>query len=141
MILIFGGIIAGIASFVSWLWGLFFQGWTGIFFGLILLICLGFFAWLAWNQFRVWSHRRWLQKLPPTERLYQEMLAWLGTKGFRKHPAQTPFEYVHHARPHHSPDVAQTIETITQAYVSWRYGGHKPNVSELREQLQSIKKK
>jgi transglutaminase-like putative cysteine protease len=139
--MIFGGIMTGLAGLIGWMWSLFSQGWTGIFFGLILLIFLGFLAWLAWNQFQAWRHRRWLAKLPPAERLYQEMLSWLGTKGFRKHPAQTPFEYVQHSRPHHPPEVAHNLEVITQAYVSWRYGGQKPNLPELRQQLQSLKKK
>jgi hypothetical protein len=86
-------IIGSIIAVVSWLWGIVSNGWVGLFTGLILAIALGFLGWLGWNQWRTWRYRRWLSGLPPMESLYQQMLRVLGTKGYAKHPAQTPLEY------------------------------------------------
>lgn len=138
---LFGGLIGWLLATVAWLWGVFSQGWGGLFMGLLFAICLGFLGWLGWNQWRAWRYRQWLAKLPPMERLYQQMLSWLSTQGFRKHPAQTPLEYAHESQQQHSGLLAQTIEEITHAYVSWRYGGHTANVNDLRERLQALKKK
>lgn len=125
---------------VVWLWVLFSSGWMGFFAALILAICFSFLAWLAWNRLRVLRYRLWLRQLPPMESLYQEMLTELGREGFRKHPAQTPLEYASAADRHQPPDTAEVVHEITQAYVSWRYGGKTPNLTQLRLRLQGLKK-
>jgi hypothetical protein len=72
------------------------------------------------------------------ESIYQQMVRILGTKGFVKHPAQTPLEYARASRQHQPPASAEVIEEITRAYVSWRYGAQKPNVKQLRQQLRDL---
>ncbi|MHC5820983.1 MAG: DUF4129 domain-containing protein, partial [Nostoc sp.] len=61
-------------------------------------------------------------------------------KGLGKHPAQTPLEYATISYQHHALATAEVIDEISQAYVSWRYGGHTPNLKRLRESWQGIKK-
>jgi hypothetical protein len=73
------------------------------------------------------------------ERLYRQMLEWTAQKGLTKHPAQTPLEYARVLHQHHSPAIAELIEEISQAYVSWRYGGTSPNLNNLRQKWQQIR--
>ncbi|MGA9381064.1 MAG: DUF4129 domain-containing protein, partial [Phormidium sp.] len=82
----------------------------------------------------------WLKKLPPMESIYQQMLKWLKEKGLRKHPAQTPLEYVNAVSTHCPPERAEAIAEISQAYISWRYGGENPNLKRLRRKLQDLRK-
>lgn len=74
------------------------------------------------------------------ESLYQQMLQWVDEKGLGKHPAQTPLEYASVSHQHHAPATAQVIDEICQAYVDWRYGGHTPNLNQLRARWQELKK-
>ena len=91
---VFGAIAAALFTAIAWFFGLFAKGWTGLFLGLIVTIGLAFLAWLAWQGWLMWRYHLWLKKLPPMESIYQQMLKWLKEKGLRKHPAQTPLEYV-----------------------------------------------
>jgi transglutaminase-like putative cysteine protease len=136
---VFGTIFSWVTRAIAWFFALFTQGWLGILTGLILATTIAFFGWLAGVQWREWLKRRWLSKLPPMERLYQQMLQWTATKGLGKHPAQTPLEYAKSYQ-HHAPNTAQVIDEISQAYVSWRYGGHTPNLQQLRQKWQELKK-
>ncbi|WP_201253444.1 transglutaminase TgpA family protein [Nodularia spumigena] len=133
---IFGWLVRALVRFLA----LFSQGWLGVLTGLILATTTAFFAWLGWGQWRQWLKRRWLKKLPPMESLYQQMLQWVDEKGLGKHPAQTPLEYASVSHQHHAPATAQVIDEICQAYVDWRYGGHTPNLSQLRARWQELKK-
>lgn len=133
-------IVAGLIGILAWLFGLLSQGWLGLFAGLILAIALGFLGWLSWKGWKQWRYRRWLAKLPPMEGLYQQMLTWLAHKGFRKHPAQTPMEYANQSRQHQPSDQAQVIEELSQAYVRWRYGGQDPNLNQLSQKLQALRR-
>ncbi len=132
-------IFSWITEAIAWFLALFSQGWLGALTGLIVATGLSFLGWLGWSQWRVWRRKRWLGKLPPMESLYQQMLSWTAAKGFGKHPAQTPLEYAQ-SHQHHSPQTAQVIEEICQAYVSWRYGGFSPNLNHLKQRLQDLKK-
>ena len=134
-----GAIGQWLGGIFSWIVGLFFKGWIGLFSGLILLTGLSFIGWLSWQGWQKWRDRRRLSKLPPMESLYQQMLSWLASQGFRKHPTQTPLEYARQAALQRS-DRAQTIQEISQAYVQWRYGGHSPNLRELRQRFQAMRK-
>ncbi|HLP88518.1 MAG TPA: DUF3488 and DUF4129 domain-containing transglutaminase family protein [Nostocaceae cyanobacterium] len=134
----FNTIFAWIGGTISWFIGLFTQGLPGIITGLILSTTIAFFGWFVWVQWRKWLKYRWLQKLPPMENLYQQMLQWTAQKGFRKHPAQTPLEYAQVAYQHQPQPIAQVIDEICQAYVSWRYGGQNPNWQELRQKWQEV---
>jgi hypothetical protein len=66
------------------------------------------------------------------------MVRILATKGYAKHPAQTPLEYARASRQHQPPASAEVIDEITRAYISWRYGAQKPNVKQLRQQLRDL---
>lgn len=137
---VFSAIATALFGAIAWFFGLFVKGWTGIFFGLLLSIGLAFLAWLAWQGWQMWRYHLWLQKLPPMESIYQQMLKWLKEKGFRKHPAQTPLEYVNAVSDHYPPERAEAIAEISQAYISWRYGGENPNIKRLRKRLQDLRK-
>jgi hypothetical protein len=73
------------------------------------------------------------------ERLYQQMLKWTAQKGLGKHPAQTPLEYAQVSYQHYSFATAEVIDEICQAYVSWRYGNHAPDLNRLRERWQQVR--
>ncbi len=137
---VFGTIFNWIGRAIAWFLALFSQGWFGVLTGLILGTAIAFFGWLGWGQWRQWRNRRWLKKLPAMESLYQQMLQWTAQKGLGKHPAQTPLEYAKVSYQHHPPTTAEVIDEICQAYVSWRYGGHPPNLKRLRESWQGLKK-
>jgi len=137
---VFGTILSWIIRAIAWFLALFSQGWFGVLTGLILTTIAAFFGWLGWGQWRDWRNRRWLKKLPAMESLYQQMLQWTTQKGLGKHPAQTPLEYATVSYQHHAVATAEVIDEISQAYVSWRYGGHNPNLKRLRERWQGIKK-
>ncbi|MBW4643695.1 MAG: DUF3488 and DUF4129 domain-containing transglutaminase family protein [Goleter apudmare HA4340-LM2] len=137
---LFGIIFSWIGRVIAWFFALFTQGWLGILTGLILTTTTAFFAWLGWMQWREWVSRHRLKKLPPMESLYQQMLQWVAQKGLGKHPAQTPLEYAQGSYQHHAPATAQVIDEICQAYVGWRYGGHAPELQQLRQKWQAVKK-
>ncbi len=133
-----GGLLVGT---IVWVLRLFTQGWLGLFAGSILLTGLAFLGWLAWNGFRQWRYRRFLAKMPPVERLYRQMLDTLGQQGYRKHPAQTPFEYARELHQHQPQTDVSAVEEISHAYVSWRYGGSEPNLQLLKQRLETLKKR
>lgn len=133
-------ILGGLFGVIFWFWALVSSGWVGLLTGFILAIACGFLGWLAWNSWRTFRYRRWLHRLPPMESVYQQMLSILSTKGYPKHPAQTPFEYVKISREHHSPDTVEVIDEISQAYVRWRYDQHTPNIQQLRQRLRDLMK-
>ena len=137
---VFGAIFNWIGRVIALVLALFSQGWLGILTGLILVTTTAFLSWLSWVQWLHWLHRRTLRKLPPMESLYQQMLQWLGEKGLGKHPAQTPLEYASVSYQHHSRATAEVIDEICQAYSSWRYGGYAPNLQQLRQRWQELKK-
>ncbi|BCL36836.1 transglutaminase [Nostoc sp. MS1] len=137
---VFGTLFSWIGKAIAWFFRLFTQGWFGILTGLIVGTSTAFLAWLGWTQWKGWRTRRWLGKLPPMESLYQQMLQWTAQKGLGKHPAQTPLEYAQVSYQHHGKTTAQVIDEICQAYVSWRYGGQKPNLNQLRQRWEQMKK-
>ncbi|MCY7277931.1 MAG: DUF4129 domain-containing protein, partial [Phormidesmis sp. CAN_BIN44] len=106
---------------------------------LILLTGLSFLGWLSWQGWQKWRYRRWLKKLPPMESLYRQMLSWLAKQGFRKHPSQTPLEYARQSQAVQMSR-AQTIQDISQAYVSWRYGGQTPDLRSLQQRFREMRK-
>ncbi|EKQ69692.1 transglutaminase-like enzyme, predicted cysteine protease [Leptolyngbyaceae cyanobacterium JSC-12] len=138
---VFGRVFAWVASVVSWLVGLWQQGWVGLFILLLLGISTAFAGWLLWRFWRNWRYRRWLGSLPPMERLYRQMVDWLNTQGFRKRPTQTPFEYVAQAKATQPKPHAELIEQISQAYVQWRYGGKVPNLDSVKRAFRELQKR
>lgn len=137
---VLGAIFNWVGRAIAWFFALFTQGWLGVLTGSILGTTIAFFGWLGWVQWREWMNRRWLKKLPAMESLYQQMLQWTSQKGLGKHPSQTPLEYAKVSYQHHAPATAEVIDEISQAYVRWRYGGHTPDLKQLRQRWQGLKK-
>lgn len=133
-----GAIFAAILGFITWLFALFTEGWSGIFTGLLVIIGLSFIGWLIWQGWLLWRENRRLAKLPPMESLYQQMLNWLANQGFRKHPAQTPLEYSRSFSQYYGDNSARIVEDISHAYMRWRYGGKEVNLLEMRSQLRNL---
>lgn len=127
-----------LARILGGLWRLLLSGWVGLFTALMLIVALAFLAWLGGTRFLAWRHQRQLAKLPPVERLYQQMLGTLKQQGYPKHPAQTPLEYASVWRDRLSTEVANALDGITQAYIHWRYGGQETNIAQLKEHLRTI---
>lgn len=138
---LFSAIAGSLIGAIAWLIGLFNQGWVGLFTLLLLSIAGGFAVWLLGQGWKRWQYHRFLTQLTPIERLYQEMLDWLKSQRVVKSTAQTPFEFMQAAARSQPTHRAEMIEAISQAYVHWRYGGHRPaNLSDLRGRLKGLKK-
>jgi len=67
------------------------------------------------------------------------MLNWVAQRGIRKRSAQTPLEHADQVRQTQRANGERVIEDIAQAYTSWRYGGHNPNLNQLRKQFLNLK--
>ncbi|MGC1197576.1 MAG: DUF3488 and DUF4129 domain-containing transglutaminase family protein [Geitlerinemataceae cyanobacterium] len=132
---VFGAVFRAMGS----LFKLFFQGWGGLLSGSIATVCFGFLGWLSWRAWRLWRRRRWLGKLHPMERLYQQLLTWSADRGLEKNPAQTPLEYARTARDRYPETVADSISAIVNSYANWRYGGRAPHLDSLRQRFQELK--
>jgi transglutaminase-like putative cysteine protease len=124
---------------IAWFFGLFSQGWLGIFSGVAIAIAISFCGWWGWLQWGKWRHRQWLQKLPPVERIYQQMLARLGREGIFKHPAQTPLEYAFNIRDTLAPKIGNPVLEITRSYAAWRYGQQPQQLDRLQGLLNDLK--
>ncbi|MBF2015177.1 MAG: DUF3488 domain-containing protein [Rivularia sp. T60_A2020_040] len=136
---LFGKVFSILVKLLSWFLSLFSQGIFGILTGLTFLTIISLFSWLGWHKWRKWRKWQFLDKLQPMERLYQQMLEWTAEKGLTKHQAQTPLEYAQILQQHHSPQIAEVIEEISQAYVSWRYGDNNPNLNNLHHKWQQLR--
>ncbi|GAA6622272.1 DUF3488 and DUF4129 domain-containing transglutaminase family protein [Scytonema sp. NUACC26] len=137
---VFGTIFNWIFKALSWFISLFSQGWAGAIAGLTIGTAFAFCSWMAWRLWRQWRYRWKLRKLPPMESLYQQMLRWTARKGLGKHPAQTPLEFARISYDHHSSGIAEVIDEICQAYVSWRYGGYAPDLNRLQQRWRELNK-
>jgi transglutaminase-like putative cysteine protease len=130
------GLVALVRSFNALL-GL---GWVGIMVGIAIATAIGFGAWLAgWGLRWGWRHHQ-LRRLDPTERLYQQMLTYLGQRGLGKHPAETPLEYSQRLYQQSQAQTAQSANEIAHAYVRWRYGREPQNLVYLNDQLRLIRR-
>jgi protein-glutamine gamma-glutamyltransferase len=136
--LLWGEVIGGIFRLLGWFWRLISNSLIGFLIGAIILIALGFFAWLGYGRIRSWRDRRRLAKLPPMERLYRRMISILQAKGYPKYPAQTPLEYAKVIEQKSSFAKAEIVKEISHAYVSWRYGEQTQNLSYLSQQFQAL---
>ncbi len=131
-----GWLVVGIALF----FGLFSQGWLGIFTGSAIAIAVAFCGWWGWQQWQKWRQRQWLKQLSPVERVYQQMLANLVDRGSSKHPAQTPLEYAQLVQATRSSSTSILVTEISQAYTAWRYGAEAQRLDRLQELLTNLKK-
>ncbi|GFE71136.1 DUF3488 and DUF4129 domain-containing transglutaminase family protein [Chroococcus sp. FPU101] len=138
--ILFNEVLEKIFQFIGWLWKFISSSLLGGIIGFILATFCGLMGWLSWLQLKKLRFQRRLAKLPPVEQLYQKMLGLLQEKGYTKHPAQTPLEYVKISREYHPDIVTNIIQDISQAYVSWRYGEIYPNLDDLRKQFKILVK-
>jgi transglutaminase-like putative cysteine protease len=136
---LFGSIFSFLARTFVWFFGLFTKGFFGIIQGLLITTVTAFAIWLSWQHWKATSNRKALNKLPPMESLYQQMLQWFASNGFKKHPAQTPLEYAQISKTQQPVAYSEVINEICSSYVSWRYGGHPPNLQLLREKFNQLK--
>jgi transglutaminase-like putative cysteine protease len=123
---------------IAWFLGLFGQGWLGVFIGLAIATAISFCGWLGWQQWRKWRYQQWLNKLPPVERIYQQMLAKSGNWGIAKHPAQTPLEYAQTVRGLRSISLGSVVTELSQAYTAWRYGAEPQHLDRLQGLLKDL---
>ncbi|MGF1567738.1 MAG: DUF3488 and DUF4129 domain-containing transglutaminase family protein [Nodosilinea sp.] len=129
-----------LAQLVRGFAGLLQLGWVGITLALASLIALGFVGWLAFLGLRR-GWRRWQRRrFAPTERLYQQMLAWFDQQGLPKYRAETPLEYGQRLYTITKATQAQAANEIAHAYVRWRYGGEPQNLAALADNLRVIQR-
>jgi transglutaminase-like putative cysteine protease len=128
-----------LAQVIRALVGLLQLGWVGIMVAAAGAVALGGLLWLAiialgrgWGQWQ-------LRRLPPTERLYQQMLSWFSRQGLPKQTSETPLEYAQRLYRQAKAPQAQAANEIAHAYVRWRYGGEPQNLAYLGEKLQTIR--
>ncbi|WP_204102191.1 MULTISPECIES: DUF3488 and DUF4129 domain-containing transglutaminase family protein [Spirulina sp. CCY15215] len=131
-------VIEAIAWVATRIWLFVSSSAIGFLSGLIGAIAFSFLSWLVALRVRSWYLWRNLAKLPPMERLYQQMLQVLAAKGYNKNPAQTPLEYAATMREQLQQGTAEIIAEISQAYVQWRYGEQTPNLQHLRQRYRNL---
>ena len=137
---VFGIIFGAVARIFSWFINLFSQGWLGVLKGSIATTGVALISWWGWRRLLYWRSKIALRKLPPIERLYQQMLQWMANQGIKKHPAQTPLEYAQDVSRYHSPGTAKLIEDICQAYVKWRYGCYPANFKQIQQKWKQLQR-
>ncbi|MGB8701167.1 MAG: transglutaminase domain-containing protein, partial [Thermosynechococcaceae cyanobacterium] len=134
------GVLEAIGTLLAQLIGLVSNGWMGLL-TLFLLTCGGSIGlWGLWQGWQAWRTFTQLQKLPPMERLYRQMLAFLAEQGLQKHPAETPLEYVRQVRLAYPPTQADLVAELSQAYLLWRYGNSTPDLPYLQARWQLLKR-
>ncbi|MGF1481283.1 MAG: DUF3488 and DUF4129 domain-containing transglutaminase family protein [Cyanophyceae cyanobacterium] len=138
LLTVLGRQLGELVSFALWLWRFFSSSATGLFSGAIALVVLGLCGWLGRNWLHHWQERRQLAKLPPIARIYRQMLTKMQRSGYPKHPAQTPLEYAQTCRQHYPDAIAQIIDNISQAYMSWRYSDKIPEIVPLKRQIEQL---
>jgi transglutaminase-like putative cysteine protease len=135
--------IATISGYIGlvivWLWSFFVGSWLGAVAALAALIAISFGGWLLWKTCRRWQYQRWLQRQPPMEQIYQQLLQHLHPT-WPKQPSQTPEEYLQSLSQNSHPILSATAQPIVLAYVAWRYGHQTPDSGYLRSILQNIPK-
>ncbi len=136
---IFGTLIRGIFQSIRWFFQQFSQGWQGLFRGTTIAILLSFLGWLSWTRWQAWRDQSRLAKLPPMERLYQQMLKILTDQGYPKKTSQTPWEYARSCKNDDRIQQPEVIDEVCQAYVRWRYGGQGINLNRLQQQVQQLR--
>ncbi|WKT82333.1 DUF3488 and DUF4129 domain-containing transglutaminase family protein [Thermosynechococcus sp. PP45] len=137
----FGIIFATLETALQKFFDLFSQGLGGIVQGILILFGGVIVVWGLWYALQMWRYRQRLQKLPPIARLYVQMLDGLAQQGLPKRPNQTPWEYARSLQTAGRLDAVsqRAIETLTQAYVAWRYGGDQPPLPPLKRALNQLR--
>ncbi|WNC87015.1 DUF3488 and DUF4129 domain-containing transglutaminase family protein [Thermosynechococcus sp. QKsg1] len=137
----FGIIFATLETALQKFFDLFSQGLGGIVQGILMLFGGVIVVWGLWYALQTWRYRQRLQKLPPIARLYVQMLDGLAQQGLPKRPNQTPWEYARSLQTAGRLDAVsqRAIETLTQAYGAWRYGGDQPPLPPLKRALNQLR--
>ncbi len=128
-----------IALGIIWFWSFLVGSWLGAVVALALAIASSFGAWLLWKNWQRWQYQSWLQRQPPMEQIYQELLRHLYPQ-WPKQPSQTPGEHLADLKRSSDPVVLATAQPIIVAYVAWRYGHQTPALEYLRSLLLEIQK-
>ncbi|OKH13404.1 DUF3488 and DUF4129 domain-containing transglutaminase family protein [[Limnothrix rosea] IAM M-220] len=113
---------------------------VGTIVGAIAASFVGMGIWFSIKQIRGWLGRRKFARLPQMEQLYQQMLAQLKLKGDGKKDSQTPSEFLGRVKHHYQPEAVGIITEITDAYLSWRYGGQAVDTTYLQTQLNLLQR-
>lgn len=143
----FASVFAILDQAWRWFLGLFSEGIGGVLQGSLIVIGVVVLAWVLWLSGRGLVYRQRLAKLPPMERLYQEVLDWLAMQGFPKRPSQTPWEYLAAldakvTLPDAPPTPIQSVlREITRAYLAWRYGQQVANLPQLYRTWRQVKRR
>ncbi|ATS18878.1 transglutaminase [Parathermosynechococcus lividus PCC 6715] len=137
----FGTLFAALESLLTQFMDLFSQGLGGIIQGILLLCGAAIALWFGIYLWQSWRYRQRLRRLSAIEQLYVQMLDWLAQQGFPKRNSQTPWEYAQYLRdvPQLDSLSQRAIDTLTHAYVSWRYGGAALPLPALRRALGQLK--
>lgn len=137
----FGTLFATLETALQKFVDLFSQGLGGIVQGILILFGGAILVWALWYALSTWRYRQRLQKLPPIARLYVQMLDGLAQQGLPKRPNQTPWEYARSLQTSGRLDAIsqRAIETLTQAYVVWRYGAEQPPLTPLKRALNQLR--
>ena len=133
------GITRDIFGFLARLLRFFTSSVVGILAGLLSATGLGFLGWLGWLGWRRWRRHTQLQKMPPVERTYQQMLIWLASQGYPKRPTQTPWEYAIALQHTSQFRQSEQVMTVVHAYMRWRYGNQPTDVGTLERQVQLLR--
>lgn len=138
---LFGVLGAWLFGSLGNIWRFLSSGWVGLMTGIVLAVGVAFLLYLAWQWLKTLRTRLWISALPPMEGIYQEMLWELGRQGYSKHRAQTPYEF--NRELHHRLSTEnlpwEAIDSITHAYVQWRYGSVSPEIGLLKRQLRQLR--
>jgi transglutaminase-like putative cysteine protease len=137
----FGTLFAALESLLTQFMDLSSQGLGGIIQGILLLCGAAIALWFGIYLWQSWRYRQRLRRLSAIEQLYVQMLDWLAQQGFPKRNSQTPWEYAQYLRdvPQLDSLSQRAIDTLTHAYVSWRYGGAALPLPALRRALGQLK--
>jgi hypothetical protein len=133
------GIFTTLAEVLTHLLAFFSQGVVGIFAAILSGIGLAFLGWLGWLGWQRWQRQSQLQKLPPIERIYQQLLDWLAAQGFPKRSTQTPLEYAQALCQTGQFPQAEQVMVIIQSYLRWRYGHQPEDPETLRHQAIALR--
>lgn len=135
------GLLTLLSKVLSQLFQVFSQGIVGALLGLLSATGLAFIGWLGWQGWHRWQRHVKLQRLPPMEQGYQQMLTWLAARGYPKRPTQTPLEYA--VALNQEPQFAdgEQVMALVQVYLRWRYGRRAEDAAWFNRQVRSLQRR
>ena len=131
-------VFLGIVNGFSHLLRFFSQSLVGVLAGLLSVTGLLFLGWLSWQGWQHWRRQARLRQLPPIERAYQRLLAWLAEQGYPKRPFQTPLEHAIALGQETQFAHSDQVMAVVQVYLRWRYGNRAEDAAELRGQVNAL---